>query len=468
VVTEYCEGGTLRDALVAGDLLVPLAAASSQLPPHPGGSSAAAAAAVARGCGGFADLGGSSSGSSCVTRLYHHQQGPAADFWTAAGLDTTAAAVAAVAGGGGGGVGLDAQPLTVEPDMALLRAILLQIAQGMHFLHSHGIVHGELRTDNVLLTGRVVRGAQLAPPAGRRSGGGAAAAAAADGSTVEAVGEGAAAPSEAAADAEAAAAAADEQEPALSLSANGSYPAHPWPSSNASADGAAAPASGEGASLEAGSAASTSGASGSASRAAIKAASALPGGVCVKLKDIGLCSLAAVNRGAPSLRKLAGRARPHGAAWLPPECLKGEALGRGADVYAFGILMWELLTGQVRIRGGLEGFQGIGGNNILTPYTQPTSQPINHLPFVHKQVAFQGLSGSPLRPPTADGAAAAARLAFPPGTPEWYSSLAARCWAASARQRPSFRRIAGHLSQVPPAQLAFGAAAGSGGLVGVE
>jgi len=37
--------------------------------------------------------------------------------------------------------------------MPLLRLLLLHIALGMQHLHAHGIVHGELRLDNIMITG---------------------------------------------------------------------------------------------------------------------------------------------------------------------------------------------------------------------------------------------------------------------------------------------------------------------------
>lgn len=49
-----------------------------------------------------------------------------------------------------------------------------------------------------------------------------------------------------------------------------------------------------------------------------------------------------------TLRKLAGRARLQGVSWLAPECFRGEGLSKYSDVYAYGILMWELYTGEVR------------------------------------------------------------------------------------------------------------------------
>jgi hypothetical protein len=51
-----------------------------------------------------------------------------------------------------------------------------------------------------------------------------------------------------------------------------------------------------------------------------------------------------------TLRKLAGRARLQGVSWLAPECFRGEGLSKHSDVYAFGSLMWELYTGEVRER----------------------------------------------------------------------------------------------------------------------
>lgn len=49
------------------------------------------------------------------------------------------------------------------------------------------------------------------------------------------------------------------------------------------------------------------------------------------------------------MRKLAGRPRLQAVSWLAPECFRGDGLSKHSDVYAFGILMWELYTGQVRL-----------------------------------------------------------------------------------------------------------------------
>lgn len=42
-----------------------------------------------------------------------------------------------------------------EPCVPLLRQLLLQVARGMQHLHAHGIIHGELRLDNVMISGNL-------------------------------------------------------------------------------------------------------------------------------------------------------------------------------------------------------------------------------------------------------------------------------------------------------------------------
>lgn len=60
------------------------------------------------------------------------------------------------------------------------------------------------------------------------------------------------------------------------------------------------------------------------------------------------------------------------------------------------------------------------------------------------QVAFSNLFHTPakvLQTIICDGV----RPAFPRDAPEWYTSLAARCWHPSAKHRPSFRRVVAQL-----------------------
>ena len=67
--------------------------------------------------------------------------------------------------------------------------------------------------------------------------------------------------------------------------------------------------------------------------------------VQVKLKDIALCTLSHAH-GKVSVHKVAGRPRPALLPYLAPEVLLGHRPRRSADAYAFGILMWELYTGE--------------------------------------------------------------------------------------------------------------------------
>jgi serine/threonine protein kinase len=157
------------------------------------------------------------------------------------------------------------------PYMPLLRTILLQVALGMQYLHAHGLIHGELRADNVLIQGALPPLPDLPNEGSQQQDGG-------------------------------------QQDTAAA---------------------AAAAAAGGG------------------------------GGFVLKVKDIGMCHLVTAAR-AVTVKKLVGRSRMNSVGWLPPECFRGEPLGKQGDVYAFGILMWELYTGQVR-RGGLRAARGRGG-----------------------------------------------------------------------------------------------------------
>lgn len=67
-----------------------------------------------------------------------------------------------------------------------------------------------------------------------------------------------------------------------------------------------------------------------------------------------------------TMRKLAGRQRLQAVSWLAPECFRGEGLSKHSDVYSFGILMWELYTGQVRHAMSLRLAATTGSNHIHT------------------------------------------------------------------------------------------------------
>jgi serine/threonine protein kinase len=61
----------------------------------------------------------------------------------------------------------------------------------------------------------------------------------------------------------------------------------------------------------------------------------------VKIADMGLSKLAEEAQGASKVSTMGGGANPR---WLAPEILNGERPGMESDVFAYGILMWEILT----------------------------------------------------------------------------------------------------------------------------
>lgn len=90
---------------------------------------------------------------------------------------------------------------------------------------------------------------------------------------------------------------------------------------------------------------------------------------------------------------------------MAPELLSGCKMSSAADVYAFGVLMYELWTGKIA-------FPGLSKVQVMV-----------------------GVVSSGLRP------------AFPLHCPIWYSSLAAACWAQSAASRPSFAALCAQLQK---------------------
>ena len=85
--------------------------------------------------------------------------------------------------------------------------------------------------------------------------------------------------------------------------------------------------------------------------------------------------------------------------WMAPEVISGEQYSEQADVFSFGIILWELATRK-------------------PPYREKTGQ----------QVA-QEVVKSGLRPP------------LPKKCPEQFLSLMQRCWDQSPDARPTFNRI---------------------------
>mmetsp|Transcript_4144 Transcript_4144/g.9967 ORF Transcript_4144/g.9967 Transcript_4144/m.9967 type:complete len:265 (+) Transcript_4144:4666-5460(+) len=84
---------------------------------------------------------------------------------------------------------------------------------------------------------------------------------------------------------------------------------------------------------------------------------------------------------------------------MAPEILMCGRISKSADVYAFGILLFEILTGEK---------------------------------------AFKGVPAMQL---TADVTTRCRRPHFPPGSPKQYAELAARCWEHDPNTRPTFVEV---------------------------
>jgi serine/threonine protein kinase len=114
---------------------------------------------------------------------------------------------------------------------------------------------------------------------------------------------------------------------------------------------------------------------------------------CAKISDFGLSRFKAA---APSTLYTAQCGTFH---WMAPEVIKGHRYTEKADVYSFGINLWELLTRSTP-------FEGL--------------QPV--------QVGIAVLR---------DGA----RPPIPPGAPPDYAALIQDCWQTEPEARPSFQDI---------------------------
>uniref|UniRef100_A0AAV2JQB3 Mitogen-activated protein kinase kinase kinase n=1 Tax=Knipowitschia caucasica TaxID=637954 RepID=A0AAV2JQB3_KNICA len=92
--------------------------------------------------------------------------------------------------------------------------------------------------------------------------------------------------------------------------------------------------------------------------------------------------------------------------WMAPEVIKSSLFSKGSDVWSYGVLLWELLTGEVPYRGidGLAVAYGVAVNKLTLP--------------------------------------------IPSTCPETFAKLMEECWDQNAHVRPSFSCILEQLSAI--------------------
>ncbi|XP_032812977.2 uncharacterized protein LOC116943840 isoform X1 [Petromyzon marinus] len=90
-------------------------------------------------------------------------------------------------------------------------------------------------------------------------------------------------------------------------------------------------------------------------------------------------------------------------AWMAPEVIRNEPVSEKVDIWSFGVVLWELLTGEIPYRDVDSSaiIWGVGSNSL-------------HLPI-------------------------------PASCPEGFKILLTQCWNSKPRNRPSFRQILLHL-----------------------
>ncbi|XP_014209041.1 mitogen-activated protein kinase kinase kinase 12 isoform X2 [Copidosoma floridanum] len=90
-------------------------------------------------------------------------------------------------------------------------------------------------------------------------------------------------------------------------------------------------------------------------------------------------------------------------AWMAPEIIRNEPCSEKVDIWSYGVVLWELLSGEI-------------------PYKDVDSSAIMY-----------GVGNNSLR------------LPIPKTCPDGYKLLVEQCWASKPRNRPSFKQIESHL-----------------------
>lgn len=86
-------------------------------------------------------------------------------------------------------------------------------------------------------------------------------------------------------------------------------------------------------------------------------------------------------------------------AWMAPEVIRSSTFSKGSDVWSYGVLLWELLTGEVPFRGidGLAVAYGVAMNKLALPIPSTCPEPFARLmeacwsPNPHCRPAFSSI-----------------------------------------------------------------------------
>ncbi|XP_024545123.1 dual specificity protein kinase shkD-like [Selaginella moellendorffii] len=119
----------------------------------------------------------------------------------------------------------------------------------------------------------------------------------------------------------------------------------------------------------------------------------------VKVGDFGLSRL----KHATLLTTKSGRGTPQ---WMAPEVLRNEPSDERADVYSFGVIVWELATEQVPW-DGMNPMQVVGAVGFMNQ-----------------------------------------RLTIPPNTDPGFTALMEQCWQSDPKARPSFEEIIARIREL--------------------
>ncbi|KAG2426463.1 hypothetical protein HXX76_011693 [Chlamydomonas incerta] len=140
----------------------------------------------------------------------------------------------------------------------------------------------------------------------------------------------------------------------------------------------------------------------------LKASPGDPRGFTIKVSDFGLSEL--LTSDGPLMGELGGTVTH-----IAPEIVTHKRVTKAADAYAFGVVMWELLT----------------GSRLYSDLFNTGREKRVRDKLILAKVAHEGL-----------------RPVFPEATPAEYALLARRCWTADPAMRPTFTEILQELEHI--------------------